>query len=141
MSPYFIMYYTPYNSYQNNYSNMQMPQQYTQPVYRPLGLQGKVVDNLDVVKAMDITMDGSMNYYPLADGTAIATKQLQQDGTSKVVVYKPVVDNDDAQPKYITAEDLKSFNDKELKDMKDDLKTLKRKVEDIIEDLKEKKEK
>ena len=135
------MYYTPYNSYQNNYSNMQMPQQYTQPVYRPLGLQGKVVDNLDVVKAMDITMDGSMNYYPLADGTAIATKQLQQDGTSKVVVYKPVVDNDDAQPKYITAEDLKSFNDKELKDMKDDLKTLKRKVEDIIDDLKEKKEK
>lgn len=135
------MYYTPYNSYQNNYSNMQMPQQYTQPVYRPLGLQGKVVDNLDVVKAMDITMDGSMNYYPLADGTAIATKQLQQDGTSKVVVYKPVVDNEDAQPKYITAEDLKSFNDKELKDMKDDLKTLKRKVEDIIDDLKEKKEK
>jgi len=135
------MYYTPYNSYQNNYSNMQMPQQYTQPIYRPLGLQGKVVDNLDVVKAMDITMDGSMNYYPLADGTAIATKQLQQDGTSKVVVYKPVVDNDDAQPKYITAEDLKSFNDKELKDMKDDLKTLKRKVEDIIDDLKEKKEK
>lgn len=135
------MYYTPYNSYQNNYSNMQMPQQYTQPVYRPLGLQGKVVDNLDVVKAMDITMDGSMNYYPLADGSAIATKQLQQDGTSKVVVYKPVVDNDDAQPKYITAEDLKSFNDKELKDMKDDLKTLKRKVEDIIDDLKEKKEK
>lgn len=135
------MYYTPYNSYQNNYSNMQMPQQYTQPVYRPLGLQGKVVDNLDVVKAMDITMDGSMNYYPLADGSAIATKQLQQDGTSKVVIYKPVVDNDDAQPKYITAEDLKSFNDKELKDMKDDLKTLKRKVEDIIDDLKEKKEK
>lgn len=135
------MYYTPYNSYQNNYSNMQMPQQYTQPVYRPLGLQGKVVDNLDVVKAMDITMDGSMNYYPLADGSAIATKQLQQDGTSKVVVYKPVVDNEDAQPKYITAEDLKSFNDKELKDMKDDLKTLKRKVEDIIDDLKEKKEK
>jgi len=135
------MYYTPYNSYQNNYSNMQMPQQYTQPIYRPLGLQGKVVDNLDVVKAMDITMDGSMNYYPLADGTAIATKQLQQDGTSKVVVYKPVVDNEDAQPKYITAEDLKSFNDKELKDMKDDLKTLKRKVEDIIDDLKEKKEK
>lgn len=135
------MYYTPYNSYQNNYSNMQMPQQYTQPVYRPLGLQGKVVDNLDVVKAMDITMDGSMNYYPLADGTAIATKQLQQDGTSKVVVYKPVVDNEEAQPKYITAEDLKSFNDKELKEMKDDLKTLKRKVEDIIDDLKEKKEK
>lgn len=135
------MYYTPYNSYQNNYSNMQMPQQYTQPVYRPLGLQGKVVDNLDVVKAMDITMDGSMNYYPLADGTAIATKQLQQDGTSKVVIYKPIVNNEDAQPKYITAEDLKSFNDKELKDMKDDLKTLKRKVEDIIDDLKEKKEK
>jgi len=135
------MYYTPYNSYQNNYQNMQMPQQYQQQTFRPLGLQGKVIDNLDVVKAMDIAMDGSMNYYPLADGSAIATKQLQQDGTSKIIVYKPVTDKETAQSKYITADDLKSFNEKELKDMKDDLKTLKRKVEDIIDDLKEKKEK
>lgn len=130
-----------YNPYMNNYQNMQMPQQYTQPVYKPLGLQGKVVDNLDVVKAMDISMDGSMNYYPLADGSAIATKQLQQDGTSKVVVYKPITEKETEQPKYVTESDLKSFNEKELKDMKDDLKTLKRKVEDIIDDLKEKKEK
>jgi len=130
-----------YNPYMNNYQNMQMPQQYTQPVYKPLGLQGKVVDNLDVVKAMDISMDGSMNYYPLADGSAIATKQLQQDGTSKVVIYKPITEQETEQPKYVTESDLKSFSEKELKDMKDDLKILKRKVEDIIDDLKEKKEK
>lgn len=132
------MYYNPYN-YQNNYSNMQMPQQYNQPMYRVSGLQGKIVDNLDVVKAMDIVMDGSVNYYPLADGSAIATKQLQQDGTSKVIVYKPIVDTEAVQPKYLTEDDLKSFNDKEFKEMKDDLKTLKRKVEDIMDDLKEKK--
>lgn len=132
------MYYNPYN-YQNNYSNMQMPQQYSQPMYRVSGLQGKIVDNLDVVKAMDIVMDGSVNYYPLADGSAIATKQLQQDGTSKVIVYKPIVDTEAVQPKYLTEDDLKNFNDKEFKEMKDDLKTLKRKVEDIMDDLKEKK--
>lgn len=138
ISPYYFMYYNPY---MNNYQNMQYQPQMPQPVYKPLGLQGKVVDNLEVVKAMDISMDGSMNYYPLADGSAIATKQLQQDGTSKVVVYKPITEQETEKPKYVTESDLKSFNEKELKEMKDDLKTLKRKVEDIIDDLKEKKEK
>lgn len=27
---------------------------------------------------------------PLVDGTAIVTKQLQQDGTSKITVFKPI---------------------------------------------------
>ena len=137
------MYYqNPYmNNYQNAYTNMQYQPQMTQPIYRTAGLQGKVIDNLDVVKAMDISMDGSMNFFPLADGSAIATKQLQQDGTSKVVVYKPITEQETEKPKYVTESDLKSFNEKELKEMKDDLKTLKRKVEDIIDDLKEKKEK
>lgn len=63
-----------------------------QPQYRQqnIGLQGKSVDSIEVVKAMDIPLDGSISYFPLTDGTAIISKQLQMDGTSKTIVYKPI---------------------------------------------------
>ena len=118
------------------------PPQYTQPqtMYKQsVGLQGKSVDSIDVVKAMDIPLDFSISYFPLTDGSAIVTKQLQTDGTSKTVVYKPIEDKEIANvPKYITKEDL----DKEIKkvdnsSIKDDIKTLKRKIEDLSEDLKD----
>ena len=106
-----------YNPYGNPYLNYnQQPQLQTsmlrQNQYRPQNsLQGKVVDSLDVVKATDIPYDGSVSYFPLTDGTAIITKQLQQDGTSKVVIYKPMIENE--ENKYITETDL----EKQLKDM------------------------
>lgn len=126
------------NNYQPNYINQpygiygmpsmqqqmqrmpQMPQiepQYSQfgqsqQIYKqPIGLQGKSVDSIDVVRAMDIPLDGSVSYFPLTNGTAIVTKQLQQDGTSKTVVYKPVQEEDKKDeeiPKieYITNEEF-----------------------------------
>lgn len=51
------------------YLNQQQPIQ-----NKLLNLQGKIIDNLEVVKATDISLDGSVNYFPLADGSAIATK-------------------------------------------------------------------
>lgn len=146
-----------YPNYNQFYGQMQMPKmQPTQPVqpvqpmqtieqyqpqqiYKQIGLQGKSVDSIDVVKAMDIPLDGSVSYFPLTDGSAIVTKQLQTDGTSKTVVYKPIEDKEITNvPKYITKEDL----DKEIKkvdnsSIKDDIKTLKRKIEDLSEDLKD----
>lgn len=87
-------------NYGYNYSTPQYMQN-TQP-YNPnmqynnqtftsprTGLQGQLVDSVDVVKAMSIPLDGSRSYFPLADGSAIVTKQLNSDGTSKTVVYKP----------------------------------------------------
>ena len=113
------------------------------------GLQGKVVDSLDVVKATDIPYDGSISYFPLTDNSAIITKQLQQDGTSKVIVYKPEIGSAEKTPKYITEqefqdqlkEQIKDVNSKDLRDMKEDIKILKRKLEDITDELKDKKEK
>lgn len=84
--------------YQPNFNQMYQPQMYQQT-----GIQGRIVDNVDVVKATEISLDGSVNYFPLADGSAIVTKQLQQDGTSRMIVYKPVVNE---APKYITNDDL-----------------------------------
>ena len=157
--------YNPYNSYYNyNQQSQQIPRQPIQN-YKPqtsLVLQGKVVDSLDVVKATDIPYDGSISYFPLTDGTAIITKQLQQDGTSKVIIYKPisekekekdvinyVTENDleeqlkNINKNYITEKDfkdqIKNINSKDIKDMKEDIKTLKRKLEDVIDDLKDKK--
>lgn len=146
-----------YPNYNQFYGQMQMPkmanaqpmqsvqpmqtmEQYQpQQIYKQIGLQGKSVDSIDVVKAMDIPLDFSISYFPLTDGSAIVTKQLQTDGTSKTVVYKPIEDKEITNvPKYITKEDL----DKEIKkvdnsSIKDDIKTLKRKIEDLSEDLKD----
>jgi hypothetical protein len=112
-----------------------------QPIYKqPVGLQGKSVDSIDVVKAMDIPLDGTISYFPLTDGTAIVTKQLQQDGSSKTMVYKPVVEEEVEKtlPKYITAEEL----DKNLKKvdntaLKDEIKNIKRQLEDLTDDMKD----
>ena len=142
--------YNPYNPYYNtyNYNPQQNIRQPQQPVYKPqnaVTLQGKVVDSLDVVKATDIPYDGSVSYFPLTDNSAIITKQLQPDGTSKVIVYKPDIGEVENTPKYITEtefqEQIKDINSKDLKDIKEDIKTLKRKLEDITDDIKYKKEK
>lgn len=85
-----------------NYNPYYGQQTYTQPRYQPIepqyltqqpkGLLGKSVDSVDVVKAIDIPLDGSVSYFPLTDGSAIVTKQLQMDGTSKIMVYKPIIE-------------------------------------------------
>ena len=144
----------PYNMYNqygmyNPYLNYnQQTQRQNQPTYKPqtIVLQGKVVDSLDVVKAADIPYDGSVSYFPLTDNSAIITKQLQQDGTSKVIIYKPISNElEENKPKYVTESDLekqlKDVNSKDIKDIKEDIKTLKRKLEDITDDIKYKKEK
>lgn len=135
-----------YNPYPNY--NQQLQQRQNQPTYKPQTtvLQGKVVDSLDVVKAADIPYDGSVSYFPLTDNSAIITKQLQQDGTSKVIIYKPISNEpEENKPKYVTESDLekqlKDVNSKDIKDIKEDIKTLKRKLEDITDDIKYKKEK
>lgn len=159
--------YSPYYGYNNyNQQSQQIPKQNPQMFkpQNPVSLQGKVVDSLDVVKATDIPYDGSISYFPLTDGSAIITKQLQQDGTSKVLVYKPILENETEKnkPKYITENDfkeqlkdmdsryvtendlkdrIKDVNSKDLKDIKEDIKVLKRKLEDITDDMKYKKEK
>lgn len=117
------------------------PQPQTQqvPQYSTIvGLQGKSADSIDVVKAMDIPLDGSISYFPLTDGTAIVTKQLLQDGTSKIVVYKPSEEKEEKKIEYITNEQFDDAMKKvDNKDLKDDIKTMKRQIEDLMEDVKE----
>lgn len=88
-------------------------------------LNGKSVDSLDVVKAMDIPLDGSISYFPLTDGSAIVTKQLQMDGTSKTVVYKPIEEKNTI--KYVTSEDIEVIK-KDYEDLKQEIKALEKKL-------------
>lgn len=145
-----------YNGYNNQYmpagytpymqnTQQQRPQEQYQQYNRQASLQGKIVDNIEVVKAIDIPLDGSTSYFPIADGSAIVSKQLQQDGTSRILIYKPVtVEEKQTETKYITESDLKAqfgdFSPKEIKDIKEEIKSLKKQIRDITDDIEEKKE-
>lgn len=122
---------------------IQQPQ-FTQPIQnvqqapttiQPTILQGKVVDSIDVVKAMDIPLDGSVSFFPLTDGTAIVSKKLQSDGTSKMIIYKPVDEEKQEVSRYATFEEMNElFNSIDLSDiddLKDELKDLKKELKEL----------
>lgn len=104
---------------------------------KPLGLQGKTVDNIEVVKATDIPLDGSVSYFPLVDGSSIITKQLQADGTSRIVVYKPM---ETQQPKqvevketYITEKELdEKLSKLDNKELKEEIEKMKKQIKDLM---------
>lgn len=118
--------------YQPNYmNNYQKPIQQMQPTVS--GLNGKVVDNVDVVKVADIPFDGTISYFPLIDGTAIVTKKIQNDGTSKVVIYKPVQEEPQKEIKYVTSDEMnKKISEIDLSEIDD----LKEEIRDIRKELK-----
>lgn len=95
-NPYFQQPYQPqYNPIQPQYDRFgQYQGQYNQPqIYaqaQPTGLNGEVVDSIDVVKAKNVDMSGHVSFYPKSDMTEIYTKQLQADGTSRIVTYRAV---------------------------------------------------
>lgn len=122
------------NPYFNPYFNSQQPQI---PSTRFNNLQGKSIDNLEVVKAMDIPLDGSISYFPLVDGSAIVTKQLQQDGTSKITIFKPIEAEEATSIKYATIEDIEtrinSIKFPDMKPLQDDIKTLKKQIRILLD--------
>lgn len=101
-----------YNPLQSQYDRLaQLQAQYTgqtlgQPQQAP-GLIGEVVDGIDVVKAKNVDMSGHISFYPKSDMTEIYTKQLQPDGTSRIVTYKAVApENQQGAQQPVTLETL-----------------------------------
>ena len=125
------------NPYFNPYFNTQPQPVQPVPMRYNSGLQGKSIDNLEVVKAMDIPLDGSISYFPLVDGTAIVTKQRQQDGTSKITIFKPIEAEEATSVKYATIEDIENrINNIKMPDMKplqDEIKTLKKQIRILLD--------
>ena len=127
----------------------QQNQPYTSPLQNPMQnsplqnrqfLNGKSVDSIDVVKAMDIPLDGSISYFPIADGSAIVTKQLQTDGTSKTIVYRPVNEEKKDTPVYVTMPELeKTISELDfgnIEDIKDELKEVKKELKELKNKIK-----
>ena len=97
------------NNYQTPTQNpyidrMTQLQQYQQSLQQPLvptqmsganqmSALGKMVDSIDVVKATDIPMDGNAYYFPKADGTEVYCKQWLQNGTTRILTFKPVLED------------------------------------------------
>lgn len=109
-----------------NYSQM-----YQQNYIQQKGLQGKQVESVEIVKTTEIPLDGTTSYFPVADGSAIVTKQLQTDGTSKITVFKPVIEHKE-EIKYVTPKDLEKaingLNLDELDDIKEEIKEIKKQL-------------
>ena len=90
---------------QNPYmERMAQLQQYQQSLQQPIvptqttvsnqmSALGKMVDSIDVVKATDIPMDGNSYYFPKADGTEVYCKQWLQNGTTRILTFKPVFED------------------------------------------------
>ena len=137
------MYGNPYFAQQQRFQQPMInqptqPQPYIptiQPINNPTSLLGKAVESIDVVKAMDIPFDGSISYFPLTDGSAIITKQLQTDGTSKMVVYKPAQEDKKDAVQFATLEDIENaINDLDLsdiQDIRDDIKEIKKQLKEF----------
>lgn len=139
--------------YNNNYyqppRNLGIQTNYQQPIYQPMyqvpisqptssSLQGKIVDSIETAKNQDIQLDGSISYFALTDGTAIVSKQLQADGTSKTTIYRPISEEQVELPKYATLDDIKKeINNIDLSDI-DDLKEEIRDLKKQLKDLKKK---
>lgn len=141
--------YNTYNPYLNRYYGQQQPQPMEMPIPQQNvsqmvlnRLNGKQVESIDIVKNLEIPLDGSISYFPLVNGSAIATKQLMQDGTSKITIYEPKTQKE--QIKYATIEDidkkLENLDFSEIDDLKDELNDIKRELKELKGKLKTKKE-
>ena len=83
------------NFLQNYQQNLQQPLPPTQMSgANQMSALGKMVDSIDVVKATDIPMDGNTYYFPKADGTEVYCKQWLQNGTTRILTFKPVLDSE-----------------------------------------------
>ena len=132
------MYNNPYFNQMNNRYAIPSQATYIPPIIptnNQTSLLGKTVENVEVVKVTDIPFDGSVSYFPLADGTAIVTKQFQNDGTTKTTIYKPIKEEEKELPKYVTLEEVKkeinNIDLSDLEDIKDEIKDLKKQLKDL----------
>ena len=131
--------YNPYYQPQRfqNVDQQSMVTTYQPPIQmtKSTTLLGKSVDNIDVVKATDIPLDGSSSYFPLTDGSAIVSKQLQNDGTSKIIVYKPVKEDKKETIQFATLDDIQeavgNIDLNDIQDLKDEIKEIKKQLKEL----------
>lgn len=68
---------------------MMQPQQ-MQPQISQMSLQGKIVDSEDMVRVTDVPV-GGYGIFPRADLNEIYVKTWNNNGTTSILTYKPVI--------------------------------------------------
>ena len=137
-----------YNPYLQRMENLQQFQQVMQQPMSPAQMSGtsqfaplgKIVESVDMVKATDIPMDGNMYYFPTADGSLIFGKQWLANGQTRILTFKPVLDND---PNTLSQNEEKlNFETlgQVLEGIQSDIKTLTEKLDKISKPTRAKKE-
>lgn len=93
------------------------------------------------LNGIEIPLDGSISVFPLADGTAIITKFLNNDGKSEVKIFKPVEVNEiektdkNVVNEQVIQELIQNALNSNLENVFKEIKTLKRQVEDLQDDV------
>ena len=93
MSYYQNSFYPNYNTY-GNYNYNPQPQMAVTPQQATANsVQGKLVDSIEVVKASEVPF-GSYGLFPKADLSEIYIKSWNNNGTTRISVYKPLSEDD-----------------------------------------------
>lgn len=101
-----------YNPYQmqQRYQPQQMQEQMQMQMQPqlPRGLNGKVVQSVEMITANDVPMDGSVALFPMQDMSVILAKSWNADGTIKTILYRPQVESTTSDGnKVVDTENLK----------------------------------
>lgn len=132
-------YFPQQNPYMQRIENLQQFQQTLQPQTQVPAI-GKIVESVDIVKVTDIPMDGNMYYFPKADGTEIYAKQFMSNGQTRILTFKPVLeDNPNNTPSDGEKIEISALGDV-LDGIQREIKTLSDKIDKFNKTSKAKKE-
>ena len=97
----------PYQQYPNYPSYMAQNPQIQQPQQMPYatGLNGKIVDSEDMVRATEVPI-GGYGIFPKADLSEIYIKTWNSNGTTQIVTFKPFLQIEDKTQKTDFSETL-----------------------------------
>lgn len=94
---------------------MQMEQQYPQfvpqnqfqaPMQQVIGLNGRFVDDFNIISANDVPMDGNGAIFIKKDGSEIQLRNWTANGTIQTTSYKPILEPDPSNGTNIPQIDL-----------------------------------
>ena len=128
------------NPYMERMAQLQQYQQSLQqpivptqtPVSNQMSALGKMVDSIDVVKATDIPMDGNAYYFPKADGTEVYCKQWLQNGTTRILTFKPVFEDNTNNVSYDTEKFKIGLSDEVTEVFMKRFDELEKRIDDLI---------
>lgn len=92
------------------------------------GIVGKIVNDFSELTANDVPMNGSAAFFPKADGSELQVRSWTANGTIQTVVYKPVLDQNQADGSNIPQMDFNALNE-DVRALREDIKGVREMIE------------